>query len=543
MAEQLKDWLNNEVKLSKKVDNINEDFHNGYLFAELLHKTKQIPNLSIYINSNKEKDIIHNFCFLSKTFLDMNIILDEKSRNNIINKSPYTSQKFLYKIKQVLDQKLISFDSLKFKQSNAIHKLYTSLMFKNKNEQYLKSREDKMETEGKKERENQSKTDRRLKEVKNRFRRLKFNDNDLKLIEQNIVDLEIYDQAHNDIYSLENSRKENLINKENNQLSNWNKSMAGIRKDKENELKNFWRKVFYYKNATLNYLNKSSINTQKEIQNFEENLERLGLNIPPDKQKIKKSQNVSTDVIMLRMREKLNEKMKQKKDKEKRDRKRLREELEMAEIKKSQGHMNSMISYMNNNLQKGKGKMKKIQMKENKRYEEIENLMPKDDDFYYEKSENEEDKKEEKKEEIKEEEKKEEIKDDKKNKKGKKDNKKEEKKEDKKEEEKEEEKENEENEKEDKEEKEKNITKSSFNEISENSKGMNLINNSLNLHNKDILIGNRISLFKTLIKNKSQNEDNSIPNIEMSTSQNIENGVFNSEEFFKQLDQINSEVF
>ena len=38
MAEQLKDWLNNEVKLSKKVDNINEDFHNGYLFAELLHK-------------------------------------------------------------------------------------------------------------------------------------------------------------------------------------------------------------------------------------------------------------------------------------------------------------------------------------------------------------------------------------------------------------------------------------------------------------------------------------------------------------------------
>ena len=501
MVEQLKDWLNKEVKLSKKVDDISEDFHNGYLFAELLHKTKLIPNLSIYINSNKEKDIIHNFCFLSKTFLDMNIILDEKSRNNIINKSPYTSQKFLYKIKQVLDQKLISFDSLKFKQSNAIHKLYTSLMFKNKNEQYLKSREDKYETEGKKERENQTKTDRRLKEIKKRFRRLKFNDNDLKLIEQNIVDLEIYDEAHNDIYSLENSRKENLMNKENNQLSNWKKSMAGIRKDKENEHKNFWRRVFYYKNAALNYLNKSSINTQREIQNFEDNLERLGLNIQQDPQKMKKSQNVSTDVIMMKMREKLNEKMKQKKDKEKRDRKKLREELEMSEIKKSQGYMSS---YINKNVKSGRGKnknnMKRTELKENKRYQEIENLMPKDDEYYSDnKSENEEN----------EEEKKDENKD-------------------------------EENEKEDK---EKTITKSSFNEISENSKGMNLIKNSLNLHNSDILIGNRISLFKTLIKNKSQNEDISIPNIEISSSQKIDDGSFNKEEFFEQLDQINSEVF
>ena len=504
MAEQLKDWLNKEVKLSKKVEDISEDFHNGYLFAELLHKTKLIPNLSIYLNSNKEKDIIHNFCFLSKTFLDMNIVLDEKSRNNIIKKSPYTSQKFLFKIKQVLDQKFISFDSLKFKESNKIHKLYTSLMFKNKNEEYLKSREDKYETEGKKERENQSKTDRRLKEIKKRFRRLKFNDNDLKLIEQNIVDLEIYDEAHNDIYSLENSRKENLMIKENNQLANWKKSMVGIRKDKENEHKNFWRKVLYYKNAALNYLNQSAINTQKEIQSFEDNLERLGLNVLQDPHKIKKSQNVSTDVIMMRMREKLNEKMKQKKDKEKRDRKRLREELEMAEIKKSQGHMSSMISYMNKNLKNERGKnknMKRTDMKENKRYEEIENLMPKDDDFYDNKSENEESKEEEKNDENKEEE----------------------------------------NEKEDK---EKNITKSSFNEISENSKGMNLIKNSLNLHNSDILIGNRISLFKTLIKNKSQNEDTSIPNIDMSSSsQKVDIDGFDKEEFFKQLDQINSEVF
>jgi predicted nucleic acid-binding Zn-ribbon protein len=98
-----------------------------------------------------------------------------------------------------------------------------------------------------------------------------------------------------------------------NQLENFQKSMIGMNNIKKWERDKTYNKVLYYSKATLNYLNKSSINTQKEIQNFEENLERLGLNIPPDKQKIKKSQNVSTDVIMLRMREKLNEKMKQKK--------------------------------------------------------------------------------------------------------------------------------------------------------------------------------------------------------------------------------------
>ena len=56
-------WLNKEIVLSKIIKDIPMDFRNGYLFAELLHKTKLIPNLSIYLNSNKEKDIIHNFCF------------------------------------------------------------------------------------------------------------------------------------------------------------------------------------------------------------------------------------------------------------------------------------------------------------------------------------------------------------------------------------------------------------------------------------------------------------------------------------------------
>ena len=85
MTELLINWLNNEIVLSKPIKDISIDFHNGYLFAELLYKTNQIPKLSLYKNTNNYKDIIFNFCHLQKNFMDMGIILDEKSRNEIIN--------------------------------------------------------------------------------------------------------------------------------------------------------------------------------------------------------------------------------------------------------------------------------------------------------------------------------------------------------------------------------------------------------------------------------------------------------------------------
>ncbi len=35
-------WLNEEVKLSEKITNIDEQFSNGYFIAELLYKYNQI---------------------------------------------------------------------------------------------------------------------------------------------------------------------------------------------------------------------------------------------------------------------------------------------------------------------------------------------------------------------------------------------------------------------------------------------------------------------------------------------------------------------
>ena len=139
MAELLQNWLNKEIILSKNIKDIAFDFKNGYLFAELLYKTKQIPNLLLFKNSNKPKDIITNFCYLQKNFLDIGIMLDEKSRDDIMNASPYTSQIYLFKIKQVLSNKNIDLEQLKLKESTTIQDLYNKIIFKNDNEKYLRS--------------------------------------------------------------------------------------------------------------------------------------------------------------------------------------------------------------------------------------------------------------------------------------------------------------------------------------------------------------------------------------------------------------------
>ena len=139
MSDLLINWLNKEIVLSKNIKDIPMDFRNGYLFAELLFKTKQISNLSLFKNSKHREDIISNFCHLQKNLLDIGIILDEKSRDDIMNASPYASKIYLFKIKQVLSQKNIDLEQLKLKESTSIQKLYNKIIFKNDNEKYLRS--------------------------------------------------------------------------------------------------------------------------------------------------------------------------------------------------------------------------------------------------------------------------------------------------------------------------------------------------------------------------------------------------------------------
>ena len=149
MSELLINWLNKEVILSKQITDIPSDFKNGYLFAELLYKTRQIPSLTLYKDSDKQKDIITNFCRLHKNLLDMGIILDEKNRNDIMNNGIYAAKIYLLKIKQVLDKKCINQNQIRIKESNELQKLYNQMYFKNENKKYLLNIKRKQDSERK----------------------------------------------------------------------------------------------------------------------------------------------------------------------------------------------------------------------------------------------------------------------------------------------------------------------------------------------------------------------------------------------------------
>lgn len=50
MSELVLTWLNDEVQLSTRIKNFEEDFSNGFLFGELLSKYNQQLNFSEFRN-------------------------------------------------------------------------------------------------------------------------------------------------------------------------------------------------------------------------------------------------------------------------------------------------------------------------------------------------------------------------------------------------------------------------------------------------------------------------------------------------------------
>ena len=379
MAELLQNWLNKEIILSKNIKDIAFDFKNGYLFAELLYKTKQIPNLLLFKNSNKPKDIITNFCYLQKNFLDIGIMLDEKSRDDIMNASPYTSQIYLFKIKQVLSNKNIDLEQLKLKESTTIQDLYNKIIFKNDNEKYLRSWQMKYGIRPKIKRtlkknnssilpvfrkSNENNLDEKYdkngtiyKEFKSKYKHLNLLEEDVRIIMEEMKKNE--NKLLNfkkTINTLENSRK--LFLKENNEniKKKWKKELTKMENFKMIRIKESWTPVIKYKLLSNNYYKKSSNNNIAMSANFDDNLKFL-VDENDDNKK-----NVNSEIIILRMRKKLDENIKNKKDKEKRERKRLKEEQEFIEssTRRNLDLKNTNNNYLNINELKEKSPLEII---------------------------------------------------------------------------------------------------------------------------------------------------------------------------------------
>ena len=380
-------WLNEEIRLSKQITDIPEDFKNGYLFAELLYKVKQIQNLSQYKDSKNKKDIIRNFCFLNKALLDIGIFLNEKDKIEIINGGLYASKIYLLKIRQVLNKKNINLEQLKFKYSNELHKLYNKMRFKSQNEKYLYELKERLENEknylalksktinfdddiNKKTEENKKFEigGTLYNQLKKKYSHLELSDFDLEII---LTDMKEEEKKLNilkqRIQNVEKKRKNQCLSKEKKEIKNWNSSILDIFNHRKKLLKESWAPVDRYKIKSLNYYKKSSLLNEQITKSFENNLKFFS----SEKNLLKKEEDYEEEdnnekemkkimeekknkIYMNKIKEKLEEKIKSKKDKEKRERQKLKEEREMVERINTENNMSNMIKNMESILNKGK---------------------------------------------------------------------------------------------------------------------------------------------------------------------------------------------
>jgi hypothetical protein len=112
MANLITNWLNNELKLSKKINSIEEDFSNGYYFGEILSKSKQINNLKDFKNKNDIDNKLNNFRIIQKSFKELSIKFDTNKLDDILNKKRGAATKILYILKMALSKKEILFEEI-----------------------------------------------------------------------------------------------------------------------------------------------------------------------------------------------------------------------------------------------------------------------------------------------------------------------------------------------------------------------------------------------------------------------------------------------
>ena len=358
MSEILIKWLNEEIHLSKVITNIPQDFKTGYLFAELLYKTKQLHNLYEYKNTANKKDIIHNFCLLDQVLLRMGIIFKEKDRDEIMNESIYTSKIYLLKIKQYLAQKCINMEQLNYKYSNELQKLYNSYIFKNKNQKYLYNQKLRIENEknniNNASNNTRALTEKNIKEkyenkfdiggppyvqLKKKYSHLDLTDFDLGIILSEMKEEEEkFRILKENIKNTETKRKKTCQKKENQEINLWKSSVIDINNFKKDVLNQLWKPVIRQQNNFKIYMKKQIFDNIIRTENFDKNLnvfvtdgnKPLGNTEPENEETdnmidLQKNFQKKNEVYMSQIKEKLEQRIKSKKDREKRERKRLKD--------------------------------------------------------------------------------------------------------------------------------------------------------------------------------------------------------------------------
>ena len=319
MVEILLNWINNEVKLSKKIENIAEDFSNGYFFGELLYKYKLLPQFNQFRNNNDKSSITKNYILLKYKFDELKINFTDKDKKDILNKKKYKAEMFLFKIREKLLSKLLQIDEIteRTKNQKNINKLYKNVinninphqkiksakkenisLDENKEEQNSKEKEKGKDKSKKKDNKKQRLASARLPKINKNALNLGSNKKcvtgieslianiplsakDNKLVKDTLKDIEIYENIHMknkmNIKLLEEKKHKNEELKEKQNLDSWKRSYNKIKKFEEEKKEKELKKVKRLKSATQQSFKKANQKNIDHISKFDKNLDRLGL--------------------------------------------------------------------------------------------------------------------------------------------------------------------------------------------------------------------------------------------------------------------------
>ena len=80
-------WLNEDVKLSTKIDKIRIQFANGYFFGELLYLFhQQLDFMEEFRNSDLKEVMVKNYTLIEPTLRNLGVTFDSNDIKDIIER-------------------------------------------------------------------------------------------------------------------------------------------------------------------------------------------------------------------------------------------------------------------------------------------------------------------------------------------------------------------------------------------------------------------------------------------------------------------------
>ena len=320
MTDILLNWINNEVKLSKKIQNIEEDFSNGYFFGELLYKYKLLPQFNQFKNSNDKSSITRNYLLLQYKFDDLKINFSDSDKRELVNKKKYKAEMVLFQIREKLFSKLLQIGEITERISNQreINMIYKHVLNNTKINKRIKSakpgaklniintnkKEIKESDKNKKQNQIQNIKKKRLesaklpklsknalnigknKQIVSAVNNIVSNDiltkDENKEVKDALKEIELFENIHmktkKNIELLEKKMHENEELKEKQNYDSWKKSYQKIKQFEEEKKQKGLQRIKRLKSATKNSFNRANQNLVANINKFDINLDHLGLN-------------------------------------------------------------------------------------------------------------------------------------------------------------------------------------------------------------------------------------------------------------------------